>query len=146
MVTWYEFHVCYKHNSKSFFNPGQICLGQYCNIHIFLSFLGSLLKQCHPFQNLLAVLPPPHPIQSRKSVKIQDSRYTRPTWVREGWACVNWKTSQRKLMQKCSKTFGRISETLLTNYGKVLNSVIYLHYIFIKTIFLVLMASFNKTL
>ena len=37
-------------------------------------------------------------------------------------------------MQKCSKTFGRISETLLTNYGKVLNSVIYLHYIFIKTI------------
>ena len=28
------------------YNPEQNYLGQYCNIHIFLSFLGSLLKQC----------------------------------------------------------------------------------------------------
>ena len=27
------------------YNPGQKSLGQYCHIHIFLSFLGSLLKQ-----------------------------------------------------------------------------------------------------
>ena len=49
------------------------------------------------------------------------------------------------VLEKCRSVFGRISETLLTNYGKVLHSVIYLHYIF-KLFFLVLMASFNKTL
>ena len=32
------------------YNPGQKSLGQYYNMHIFLSFLGSLLKQCIIFE------------------------------------------------------------------------------------------------
>ena len=35
------------------YNPGQKSSGQYCNIHIFLSFLGSLLKQCILFEIFL---------------------------------------------------------------------------------------------
>ena len=31
---------------KFTYNPGQKSLGQYRNIHIFLSYLSSLLKQC----------------------------------------------------------------------------------------------------
>ena len=43
------------------YNPGQKSLGQYCNIHIFLSFLGSLLKQCILFEIFLQFsLPPPY--------------------------------------------------------------------------------------
>ena len=39
----------------------QKSLGQYCNIHIFLSFLGSLLKQRIIFEIFLQVsLPPPY--------------------------------------------------------------------------------------
>ena len=30
----------------SAYNPVQKSLGQYCNIHVFLSFLGPLLKHC----------------------------------------------------------------------------------------------------
>ena len=44
-------------------NPGQKCFGQYCNMHIFLSFLGSLIKQCIIFEILLQ-FSLPHPIQS----------------------------------------------------------------------------------
>ena len=51
MVSICEIHKMY--------SPGQKSLGQYCNIHIFLSFLASLLKQCILFENFLAVLPPP---------------------------------------------------------------------------------------
>ena len=40
------------------YNLGQT-LRQCCNIHIFMSFLGSLLKQCILLENILAVLPPP---------------------------------------------------------------------------------------
>jgi len=44
----------------AFYNPGQKSLGQYCNNHIFLSFLGSLLKQCIIFEMFLQFsLPPP---------------------------------------------------------------------------------------
>ena len=41
-------------------NPGQKSLGQYCNIHVFLSFPDSLLKQCILFENFLpfSLLPP----------------------------------------------------------------------------------------
>ena len=35
---------------KRTFNPRQKSLGQYCDIHIFLSFVGSLLKQCILFE------------------------------------------------------------------------------------------------
>ena len=57
-------------------NPGQKSLGQYCNIHIFLSFLGSLLKQCILFEIFLQFsLPPPY-----TKLKLgKNSGYTRPT-------------------------------------------------------------------
>ena len=43
------------------YNPGEKSLGQYCNMHIFLSFLGSLLKQCVIFKIFLHFsLPPPY--------------------------------------------------------------------------------------
>ena len=35
------------------YNPGQKSLEQYCNTDIFLSFLGSLLKQCILFEIFL---------------------------------------------------------------------------------------------
>ena len=48
-----------------------------CNIHIFLSFLGSLLKQCILFEIFLQFsLPPPY--TKLKLGKILDTR-TRPT-------------------------------------------------------------------
>ena len=43
------------------YNPGQKSLGQYYDIHIFLSFVGSLLKQCILFEIFLQFsLPPPY--------------------------------------------------------------------------------------
>ena len=59
------------------YNPGQKSLGQYyCNIHIFRSFLGSLLKQCSLFENFLQFcLSPPY-----TKLKLgKNSRYTRLT-------------------------------------------------------------------
>ena len=58
------------------YNPGQKSLGQYCNIHIFLSFLGSLVKQCILFEILLQLpLPPPY-----TKLKLRNnSAYTRLT-------------------------------------------------------------------
>ena len=49
------FSIIMKMGNKKFhiYNPGQKSLGQYCNIHIFLSFLGSLLKQCILFEIFL---------------------------------------------------------------------------------------------
>ena len=42
-------------------NHGQKSLGQYCYIHIFLSFPGSLLKQCILFKIFFQFsLPPPY--------------------------------------------------------------------------------------
>ena len=57
-------------------NPGQKSLGQYFNIHIFLSFLGSLLKQCIIFEIFSHFsLPPPY-----KKLKLgKKYGYTRPT-------------------------------------------------------------------
>ena len=58
------------------YNPGQKSLGQYCNIHIFLSFLGSLLKRCSLLENfLLFSLTLPY-----TNLKLEkNSGYTRPT-------------------------------------------------------------------
>ena len=58
------------------YNPGQKSLGQYYNMHIFLSFLGSLLKQCIIFEMFLQFsLPPPY-----TKLKLgKNSGYTRPT-------------------------------------------------------------------
>ena len=63
------------------YNPGQKVLGQYCNIHIFLSFLGSLLKQCILFEIFLQFsLPPPY-----TKLKLgKNSGYMRPTLF-VGW-------------------------------------------------------------
>ena len=63
------------------YNPGQKSLGQYCNIHIFLSFLGSLLKQCILFEIFLQFsLPPPY-----TKLKLgKNSGYMRPTLF-VGW-------------------------------------------------------------
>ena len=77
------------------YNPGQKSLGQYCNIHIFLSFLGSLLKQCILFEIFLQ-FSLPHPIQSWNSEKILDTRVQHCLWGEgRGWTCVNWKTPQK---------------------------------------------------
>ena len=92
MVTWYEFHVCCKHNYKSFYYPGQKSLRQYCNIHIFL---GSLLKQCIFFEIFLQFsLTPPY--TKLKLGKILETRVQQCLWGEgRGWTCVNWKTPQK---------------------------------------------------
>ena len=66
------------------YNPRQKSLGQYFNIHIFLSFLGSLLKQWILFEILLQFsLPPPlYKIETRKKFWIHASNIV--CGVREG--------------------------------------------------------------
>ena len=51
----------------------------------------------HTFQNFLAVLPPPHTIQSWNSAKILDTRVQHRFWGEgRGWTCVNWKTPLKR--------------------------------------------------
>ena len=87
------------------YNPGQKSMGQWRSTHSFLSFLGSLLKQCilcETFSQFSVT----HPIQSWNSEKIVDMRVQRCLWWwvgkeggggvggwrgKEGWAFVNWK-------------------------------------------------------
>ena len=71
-------------------------LGQYCNIHIFPSFLGSLLKQCIIFE-ISCSSPSPNPMQSWNSEKILDTRVQHCLWG-EGrvWTCMTWKTPQKR--------------------------------------------------
>ena len=78
-------------------------LKQCCNIHIFLSFLGSLLKQCILFEIFLKFsLPPPY-----TKLKLgKNSGYRRPTMF-VGWGqgldlCEFQNASET---QKCPKTF-----------------------------------------
>ena len=71
--------------------------GQYCNIHSFLSFLGSLLKQCISFDIFLqfSLLPPS---TNLKLGKILDTRVQYVLWGEgTGWTCVNWKTLQKRV-------------------------------------------------
>ena len=70
-------------NGALFYNPGQKSLGQYCNIHIFLSFFGSLLKQCILFEIFLQFSLPP-PFTKLKLGKILDTRVQRCCGVRGG--------------------------------------------------------------
>ena len=49
----------YRHRWWITYNPGQKYLVQYCNMHIFLSLLGSLLKQCIIFEIFLHFSLPP---------------------------------------------------------------------------------------
>ena len=90
-------------------NPGQKSLGQYCNILIFLSFLGSLLKRCILFENLLQFSFPStlYKVETRK--KIMDTRVQNCLWGDgRGWTCVNVPQ-----MQKYPKTF--VHDCRLTN-------------------------------
>ena len=79
----------------NFYNPGQKSLGQHCNIHIFLLFLGSLLKQYILFETFLQ-FSLPHTTKSWNSEKILDTR-VQHCFRDEGrsWACVNWKTPKK---------------------------------------------------
>ena len=84
------------------YNPGQKSLGQYCNIHIFLSFLGSLLKQCILFEIFLQFsLPPPY-----TKLKLgKNSGYTRPTlFVGWGEGLDLCELENAPETQKCPKT------------------------------------------
>ena len=85
-------------------NPGQKSLGQYCNIHIFLSFLGSLLNRAS-FLKFSCSSPFPHPIQSWNLEKILDTPSNIVCGVKggRGWTCVNWKMPQTCKL-KCPKT------------------------------------------
>ena len=78
------------------YNSGQKSSGQYCNIHIFLSFLGSLLKQCILFEIFWPFsLPPPY--TKLKLRKILDIRVQHCLWGEgRSWTCVNWKTPQKR--------------------------------------------------
>ena len=50
-----------KWDLKRTYNPGQKFFGQYCNMHIFLSFLGSILEQFIIFKIFLQFsLSPPY--------------------------------------------------------------------------------------
>ena len=88
---------------KSFYNPGQKSLGQYYNMHIFLSFLGSLIKTVHPFQNFLSVLPSPNPIQSWNLEKILHTCVQHCLW-REGRVGPVW-IEKRPINAKVSQDF-----------------------------------------
>ena len=82
---------------------GKKFLGQYCNIHIFLAFLSSPLKQCILFEIFLQFsLPPPY-----KNLKLgKNSGYTHPTlFVRweEGLDLCELENAPE--MQNCHKTF-----------------------------------------
>ena len=73
-----------------------LSLGEYCNIPIFLSFLGSLLKQCILFGIVLQFsLPPPY-----TKLKGKNSEWTRVQhclWGEgRGWTCVNWNLPQKR--------------------------------------------------
>ena len=84
------------------YNPGQKSLGQYYNMHIFLSFLGSLLKQCIIFEIFLHFsLPPPY-----TKLKLgKNSGYTRPTLF-VGWGGLDLcELENAPETQKCPKTF-----------------------------------------
>ena len=85
------------------YNPGQKSLGQYCNIHIFLSFLGSILKQYIIFKIFLPFSPPP-PYTKLKLGK--NCRYTRPTlFVEWGEGLDLSELENAPETQKCPKTF-----------------------------------------
>ena len=86
---------------KKTYNPGQKSLGQYCNIHIFSVVSRFPLQTVHPFQNFLAVLPPP-PYTKLKLWKTYG--YTRPTLF-VGWREGLCELENAPEMQKCPKTF-----------------------------------------
>ena len=90
-------HFDFQGRSQLFnLNHGQKSSGQYCIIHIFLSFLGSLIKQCTLFEFFLQFsLPPPY-TKLKLGKKMQDTLVQHCLRGEgRGWTCVNWKTSQK---------------------------------------------------
>ena len=76
-------------------NHGQKSLGQYCIIHIFLSFLGSLIKQYTLFEIFLQ-FSLPQPYTKLKLRKILDTCVHYCLWGEaRGRTWVNWKTPQK---------------------------------------------------
>ena len=79
----------------SSYNPGKKSLGQYFDLYIVLSFVGSLLKQCMLFEIFLQ-FSLPHPVLSLSSEKILDTHVLHCLRGEgKGWTCVNWKTPQK---------------------------------------------------
>ena len=103
---------------RSNYNPGQTFLGQYCNIHSFLSFLGSRFKQCILFEIFLQ-FSLPHPMQSWNSEKNLNTRVQHCLWGKgRGWACVNWKTPRKRksVPRLLSMIVGLLSLRLRSHY------------------------------
>ena len=86
-------------------NPGQKSLGQYCNIHIFLSFSRFPLKTVHHFRKFLPVLPPPTPPYTKLKLG-KNSGYTRPTlFVGGGEGLELYELENAPETRKCPKNF-----------------------------------------
>ena len=96
-------HVCKIWDNDLTYNPGQIkVLGTVLQYSYFSVISPFPLKTGHIFRKFHAVLPPPHPIQSWNSKKL-DTRVQHCLWAGgRGWTCVTWKTPQKN---KCPKTF-----------------------------------------
>ena len=102
-------HFDFQGRSQLFnLNHGQTSSGQYCIIHIFLSFLGSLTKQCTLFEIFLQFsLPPPYTkVKLGKKCRIHSSNIV--CGVRGGVGPV-W-IGKRPRNAKCPKTFVQDNE------------------------------------
>ena len=88
----------------AFYNPGQKSFGQYCKIHIFLSFLCSLLKQCIIFEMFLqfCVSPTLYKVETRKRFWIHASNII--CGVRGGVVDL-YELEKAPKTRKCPKTF-----------------------------------------
>ena len=102
------------------YNPGQKSLGQYCNIHMFLSFLCSPLKQCILFKIFLqfSLHLPYTKLKLGKKIWIHASNIVcgvrggvGPVWIGKRPRnakvshvfCRNWKTSDSDESVGCDK-------------------------------------------
>ena len=99
-------------------------LGQYCNIHIFLSFLSSLLKQCIIFEiSLQFSLPPPY----TKLKPGNNFGYTRPTlFVGWGEGLDLCELENVPETQGCPKTFVHDFNPRQKSLGQYCNIYIFL--------------------
>ena len=76
-------------------------LGTVLQYSYFSVFSRFPYKIVHPFQNFLAVLPPPTLYKVETLKKILDTRVQHCLWGEgRGWTCENWKT-----LQKCKCVF-----------------------------------------
>ena len=105
-----KYQIVHHHNKvplipfkRTNYKSGQNSFGQYCIIHIFLSFLGQLLKQCIIFKIFLqfSLRPPFTKLKHGKN-----SGFTRPTLF-EGWGegLDLFELENAPEMRTCSKTF-----------------------------------------